>query len=59
MTVYVLMITQENPLRSETIHSIYTSPEVAEDAANELAYQLPQNFVFSVEPFEVIDEDAY
>jgi len=59
MTVYVLMIIQENPLRSETIHSIYKTLDAAEDMARELEFQLPAAFDLAVEPFEVSDEEEY
>lgn len=59
MTVYVLMIIQENPLRSETVHSIYKSQEAAEEAGRELEYQLPATFELAIEPFEVVDEEEY
>lgn len=59
MTVYVLMIVQSIPLRNETIHSIYSSMEAAEDAATEMEYKLPANFEIAIEPFDVLEEDDY
>lgn len=59
MTVYVLIIVQTNPVRSETIHSIYSSPEAAEDAGRELEYQLPATFEMAIEPFEVLNGEEY
>lgn len=59
MTVYVLMLVQPNPLRSETLHSIYNSLETAENAAQEIEYQLPKGFELAIEPFEVIEEEEF
>ena len=59
MIVYVLMLVQSNPLRSETIHSIYSSQEAAEDAGRELEYSIPAAIELAIEPFEVIGEDDY
>lgn len=60
MIVYVLMLVQSTPLRSETVHSVYTSQEAAEEAGRELEYSLPATFEMAIEPFEVTgEEDGY
>lgn len=59
MIVYILMLVQTNPFRTETVHSVYTSEDEAESAVHELQYQVPTSFELAIEPFEVIEEEFY
>jgi hypothetical protein len=57
MTVYVLMIIQTKPFRSETIHSIYYSQDTAEEAAAQLEYGIQPGCELDIEAFEVYEEE--